>query len=101
MIISRKHLSMTESLEYVGDKKDSEVEVRKFIKKFVKVKPEKAREIRKKLGELDLIKMKSEYIVKIIDLMPENSESLNKIFTDISLNEDETKKILETIEEFR
>ncbi|HEB46856.1 hypothetical protein LCGC14_2162820 [marine sediment metagenome] len=101
MIISRKHLSMTESLEYVGDKKDSEVEVRKFIKKFVKMKPEKVREIRKKLEELDLIKMKSEYIVKIIDLMPENSESLNKIFTDISLNEDETKKILETIEEFR
>lgn len=101
MIISRKHLSMTESLEYVGDKKDSEVDVRKFIKKFVKMKPEKVREIRKKLNELDLIKMKSEYIVKIIDLMPENSESLNKIFTDISLNEDETKKILETIEEFR
>ncbi len=101
MIISRKHLSMTESLEYVGDKKDSEVEVRKFIKKFVKMKPEKAGEIREKLKELDLIKMKSEYIVKIIDLMPENSESLNKIFTDISLNEDETKKILETIEEFR
>lgn len=101
MIISRKHLSMTESLEYVGDKKDSEVEVRKFIKKFVKMKPEKAGEIREKLKELDLIKMKSEYVVKIIDLMPENSESLNKIFTDISLNEDETKKILETIEEFR
>lgn len=101
MIISKKHLSMTESLEYVGDKKDSEVEVRKFIKKFVKMKPEKAGEIREKLKELDLIKMKSEYVVKIIDLMPENSESLNKIFTDISLNEDETKKILETIEEFR
>ena len=101
MIISRKHLSMTESLEYAGDKKDSEVEVRKFIKKFVKMKPEKAGEIREKLKELDLIKMKSEYVVKIIDLMPENSESLNKIFTDISLNEDETKKILETIEEFR
>jgi len=92
---------MTESLEYVGDKKDSEIEVRKFMKKFVKIKPEKAREIRKKFNELDLIKMKSEYIVKIIDLMPENSESLNKIFTDISLNEDETKKILETIGEFR
>ncbi len=101
MIISRKHLSMTESLENVGDKEDSEVEFRKFIKKFVKMKPEKAGEIREKLKELDLIKMKSEYVVKIIDLMPENSESLNKIFTDISLNEDETKKILETIEEFR
>lgn len=101
MIINRKHLSMTESLEYVGDKKDSEEEVKKFIKKFVKMKPEKAKEIRNKLEKLDLIKMKSEYIVKITDLMPENSEGLNKIFTDVSLNEDETKKILETIEEFR
>jgi DNA-directed RNA polymerase subunit F len=101
MITERKPLSMTEAVKYVGDEKDSETEVKKFVKKFVKIKPEKAKGIRKKLEELDLLKMKSEHVAKIIDLVPENAENLNKIFTDISLDEDETKKILETIGEFK
>ena len=33
--------------------------------------------------------------------MPENAEDLNKIFVDISLDEDEKRKILETIKEFK
>jgi DNA-directed RNA polymerase subunit F len=101
MIKNTTPLNMTETLEYVKKDSDGEVEVKKFIKKFIKLKPEKAKEIRKKLEGLDLMKMKPEHIVKIIDLLPEDSENLNKIFNDVSLNEDETKKILETIEEFR
>jgi DNA-directed RNA polymerase subunit F len=45
--------------------------------------------------------MKSDYIVKIIDTLPENSEELNKIFIDVSLDEDETRKILDTIKKFK
>jgi DNA-directed RNA polymerase subunit F len=101
MIKESTPLSMTESLKYIGKDRDSETDVRNFMKKFVKIKPEKAKELRKKLEELDLIKMKPEYIVKIIDLMPEDKESLNKIFTDVGLDEDETKTILGAIEEFR
>ena len=47
------------------------------------------------------MRVKQEHIVKIIDLMPENAEELNKIFVDSSLDEDETKKILETVKEFK
>ena len=43
--------------------------------------------------------MKPEDLVKIIDTLPEDSENLNKIFNDISLDEDESKKILQTIKE--
>jgi len=92
---------MAEALEYIKKDSDSEVEIKKFIKKFVKLKIGYAKELRKKLENLDLMKIKPEHIVKIIDLLPEDSENLNKIFNDVSLNEDETKKILETIEEFR
>ena len=101
MIKNADPLSMTEIIKYIGDKKDSEAELKKFVKKFVILKPEKAIEMKEKLEELDLIKIKSEHIVKIIDLMPENQENLNKIFIDVNLDEDETKKILETIQEFR
>lgn len=101
MIKYRKPLSMAESLEYVGDKRDSEVQLKKFIKKFTKQKPEDAKKMREKLESLDLLKLKSEYIAKIIDILPEDSENLNKIFTDVSLDEDETKKILEIVKEFK
>jgi len=101
MIKNTTPLNMAETLEYVKKDPDSGAEIQKFIKKFVKLKPEKAKEMRKKLEGLDLMKMKPEHISKIIDLLPEDPENLNKIFNDVSLNEDETKKILKTIGEFR
>ena len=101
MIKHRDALSMAESMQYIGDGKDSEAELKKMIKKFVKTKPEEAKKLREKLSSLNLLKLKSESISKIIDIMPENKDDLNKIFADISLDEDETKKILEAIQEFR
>lgn len=94
-------LNMAETLRYIKKDSGSGAEIQKFIKKFIKIKPEKAKEMQKKLEGLDLMKMKPEHIVKIIDLLPEDSENLNKIFSDVSLNEDETKKILETIGELK
>ena len=99
MIIESKSLSMAEVLEYV-DKEDNS-EVIGFIRKFTKLKPADAKELRKKLTELDLLKIKQEHISKIIDLMPENPEELNKIFTDVGLDEDEIQKILDTIKQFK
>ncbi len=101
MIKNTKPLSMAEALEYIEKEKDSGDEVKKFVKKFVKIKPGKAKELRTKVEALDLIKVKPRHIAKIIDILPENQENLNKIFSDVSLDEDETKKILQTIEEFR
>jgi len=101
MITNKEALSMAETLKYIKGEKDKEEEVKKFIKKFVKIKPEKAEELRKKINTLDLIKVKPEHIAKMIDLLPKNQEDLNKIFSDVSLDEDESKKILQTIEEFK
>jgi DNA-directed RNA polymerase subunit F len=101
MIRSNEPLSMAEALGYIKGDKDVEVEVKGFIKKFVKLKPAEAKEMREKLEALDLLKLKAEYISKIIDLMPENNEELNKIFTDVSLDEDETKKILDIVKEYK
>ena len=101
MIKYRDPISMTESLEFIEESKDDESDVKKFIKKFVKLKPEEGKKMREKLNSLNLIKMKNEHISKIIDILPENKESLNKIFIEISLDEDEAKKILDVVEEFR
>jgi DNA-directed RNA polymerase subunit F len=101
MIKSREPLSMVEALEFVEERKDSEMDVKKFVKKFTKMKPEQAKEIRNKLVSLNLLKLKAESIAKIIDVMPEDAENLNKIFGDVNLDDDEIKKVLDILGEFR
>ena len=92
---------MAEATEYIGETKDSEVEVKKFIKRFVKLDHKEAKEMKAKLESLGLAKLRPEYITKIIDFLPEETESLNKIFTDVSLDEDESKKILDVVSQFK
>ena len=97
MIKNNKPLSMAESLRYV--EKDSEIS--KFVKKLTKLSLKEAGEFRKKLEGLELMKLKPPHIIKIIDLIPEDKEDLNKIFIGMSLDEDETKKILDVVKEFK
>lgn len=100
MIINKQPLSMVEALEHVNKDEESETDIIGFIKKFIK--PKKGiGELRKKLQELGLIKVKEEHIAKIIDLMPETAEELNKIFVDVGLDEDEVQKITNIIKEFK
>ena len=98
MINENKSLSMVEVLEYT---KDKESDIVQFIKKFAKLTLKEAKELRGKLEKLELMKMKPEYISKIIDIFPDTIEDLNKIFMGVSLDEDESKKILDTIKEYK
>jgi DNA-directed RNA polymerase subunit F len=99
MIKDNISISMAESVKYLG-KEEKHSELKGFIKKFVKITPDDAAELRKKIEGLNLIKMKSEHTSKIIDLLPEKAEDLNKIFNDLNLNEDETQKILGAVKEY-
>ena len=101
MIKQNEPLSIAEALEYMDSKKENEAKVKIFLEKFKKLDLEKAKSLREKIENLELLKVKSSDISKVIDIVPENKESLNKIFTDISLDEEESKKILDVIEEFR
>jgi DNA-directed RNA polymerase subunit F len=99
-----KALSMAESLELIENldaDEEKKKELKGFINKFVDIKPESAKKLRAALEELNSIKIKQEHIVKIIDLLPETASELNKIFIDVSLNEDETNKILEIVKKQR
>ncbi len=101
MIKNSELLSMAEVLEYVKESGEKETDVVGFIKKFNKLKPKEAKELKQELERLEIMKIKPDYIVKMIDLLPETSEELNKIFIDVSLDEDETRRILETIKKFK
>lgn len=96
MIKSNKPLSMAESTEYLEKESNTMI----FIKKFNALSTKDAKELRKKLEDLNLIKMNDFNISKIIDLVPEKTEEVNKIFIDVGLDENETKKILDVVKEF-
>lgn len=101
MIKNNEPLSMAETSAYVGKASDSETEIVGFIKKFTKLKPKQAIELRKEIESLDFVKVNSKHLSKIIDLIPEDKEDIGKIFVDIGLNEDETNKILEITKKYK
>ena len=98
MIEKSQPLSMAESTEYISE--EDGTEIKGFMNKFVKISASDAKELRKNIEALDLLKVRSSHISKIIDLLPKSKEELNKIFTDVSLEEDEITKLLETIKQF-
>ena len=99
MILDRTPLNLNEVREILKnlDDSDKKEEMEVYLKKFSKTKPEKVKKIKEDLEKLDLLKMKREHLVKVVDLIPENVSDLNKIFTDVSLNEEETNKILDVV----
>jgi len=99
MIIDRTPQNLNEVEEIIKDSPDSEKkeQMELFLKKYLKTKPEQAKKIKEGLEKLDLLKMKREHLVKIIDILPADASDLNKIFIDVSLSEDEINKILEVI----
>lgn len=97
MIRKSEPLNIAEASQYL--KKDSEVA--EFLKKFLILKPEKAKELKKNLEKLEIFKLNEKHIVKIIDIFPKDKDELNKILADVNLDEDETNKILNTIKEHK
>ena len=96
MIKEMTPLSMTEVKEYLKEKP----ELTAFVKKFVSLENLTAKNLRKKLESLEIMQLNEKNISKIIDFLPEEKESLNKIAPEMNLNEDDTNKILQTIKEY-
>ncbi len=98
MINETKPISMAEAQEYVSE---NHPETKAFIKKFISLKSEQAKDLREKLEGLELIKLNDKHISKIIDVLPEDKESLMRIAADSNLDEKESNDILQTIKEYK
>ena len=104
MIKQSKAISLAEVKEILSKKEtDKSKNVSTFIKKFVKLTPQKAKEMREELDSLKIFSLKQEDLIKIIDLMPEDPEDLRKILagSDFSLKQDENSKILEIVKKYK
>ena len=89
-------ITLAEVVELAGDSEKAVV-IKKFVKTFNKMDVTKAREMKEALVKLDLIKLKAEHVVKIVDFMPSDATELNKVLVDVSLDSEEVNKILEVV----
>jgi len=96
MINKMKPLCLAEVKNLIGDMDDRK-ELNDYIKKFGNLSKEDSLKLGDEIRGLDNMKIKEENIVKIVDFVPKTSEELNKIFTDVSLDEEECNKILEIV----
>ncbi|MBS3094126.1 hypothetical protein J4474_00525 [Candidatus Pacearchaeota archaeon] len=101
MIKERRALGLAETEEYLDNKKEKDKEFSQFIKKFTSLSYKEAKELRKELENMDLIKLKEEHIVKIVEQLPENSVDLNKILNGGNLDEEEANKIIQVVKKFK
>ncbi len=98
-ILSMKPVSLAEVQEISGDL-ESRPELRDYLKQFSKLEKKKADELYNKLKDMNNPKIREEAIVKVVDLLPKDSEAVSKIFNDVSLDEKETNEIIELVKEY-
>ena len=70
-----------------------------YLDKFRKINKKQAEEIKKKIQELNISRIKDKHVAKLIDLMPEDIDSLKIIFAseNLTLKQEDLQKILEII----
>lgn len=93
MIVDMKPLSIVQAKKIAGDLEEKK-ELKAYFKKFEKISWEKGEKLAEELRNLGNLKLKEEYLIKIVDFLPKNAEDLNKIFIDISLDDTEANDIL-------
>ena len=99
MINKMKPLSLAEVNELIGDI-DERKDLKDYIKRFGNLSKEDSVKLSGEVRGLDNMKVKEEHVVKIADFVPKTAEELNKIFTDVSLDEEECNKILEIVKDY-
>ena len=91
---------MAETREILKDYETEKAKaVSAMIKKFNKLSADEAKKLFSEIKKLNIEKLKDEDIIKVIDFLPDDAESLRKIFTgaDAALDQDEISKILNVI----
>jgi DNA-directed RNA polymerase subunit F len=99
MIKDQRPLTYSEVLDLVGDGEKAK-KVKDFIKAFYKVKSADAKKLAEELKELDLLKLKEESIVNIVNFLPQDAADLIKILPDVSLDQEEITKILDVVKKY-
>ncbi len=93
MILNKKPLTLAEVKALISNIEDRK-ELNDYMKAFSKLPEKEAKELSSEIHGLNNPKLNDEKIVKIVDLLPKDTEDLGKILNDVSLSEDESNAIL-------
>lgn len=109
-IIDKKALSLAEvksTLKKIH-KRDGELTFRggkteDYINEVTSVNEKQAKDALKKIESLNISRLKTEHIIKIIDMLPESAEQLKIMLTgfNLTLKKEDLDKIVESLDEFR
>ncbi|MGV8131862.1 MAG: hypothetical protein ACP5N7_07220 [Candidatus Pacearchaeota archaeon] len=99
MILKMTPVHLGDVKELSGDL-ESKPELRDYLKEFSKLDKKAADALLESLKGLGNLKLKDEVLVKIVDLLPKDSDSLIKILNDVSLDEKELNDILAAVKEY-
>jgi DNA-directed RNA polymerase subunit F len=99
MILKMTPVHLGDVKELAGDL-EAKPELRDYLKEFSKLDKTRADSLLENLRTIGNPKLKGESIVKIVDLIPRDSESVSKILNDISLDEKEINEILMAVKEY-
>lgn len=98
-VLNRTPLTLAEVKEAVKTKEES-ITLQDYLKKFTVLSKQKALDLKKEIIDLDNPKIKEQDAVKVADFLPKNSEEVLKIFTDVSLSEEEINQILDIVKKY-
>jgi len=98
-VLNKTPLSMAQVKEKVKDLEERK-ELQAYLKNFSKIDLKKSEALKEEFLALNNPKIKPADIVKVSDFLPSDSEEVNKIFTDVSLSEEEINKILDIVKKY-
>ena len=99
MILNKTAMPLAYVKEYTKEVEETKPIVA-YLKKFCKISKTDADKLAGDIRALDNHKIKEETIVKILDMLPRDTEDLNKIFLEVSLTEEEANAILALVKNY-
>ncbi len=99
MIKEQIPLTYSEVVTLIGDGEKA-TKIKEFVKEFYDLKPEKAKALKEELIGLKLIKLRDENIVNIVNFLPSDASDLMKVLPGVSLDQEETSKILDVVKKY-
>lgn len=107
--IEEKPLSLVDTKEILKEieKRDKELKflsnkAKEYLEAFVTISPKDKEELHKKLADLSLVRLKEEYMAKIIDFLPTTVNELKVVLQayPVSLPKKDQEAIIQTVVDF-
>lgn len=98
IVLNQTPITMAEAKDLIPDVEEKPL--KDYFKKFVSLTAEKAKSLSEDIRALNNVKVREKDIVKVADLLPKSKEEVNKIFTEVSLSEEESNAIVEIVKKY-